>query len=196
MWSCPRLRSSRTTSRPRTPVRGRAAHRAGVPGAISSADVSTTSPEGGRIPITVQRLDPGLPLPQYAHPGDAGADLYTTTDVVLAPGERATVPTGLAIALPEGYAAFVHPRSGLAARSGLTIVNAPGTVDAGYRGEIKVTLLNTDREAPVKLSRGDRIAQMVIQRVERAEFVEADALPESARGAGGFGSTGGHAAQR
>ncbi|WP_304450810.1 dUTP diphosphatase [Nocardiopsis sp. YSL2] len=158
--------------------------------------MSTTSPEGGRIPITVQRLDPGLPLPQYAHPGDAGADLYTTTDVVLAPGERATVPTGLAIALPEGYAAFVHPRSGLAARSGLTIVNAPGTVDAGYRGEIKVTLLNTDRDAPVKLSRGDRIAQMVIQRVERAEFVEADALPESARGAGGFGSTGGHAAQR
>ncbi|AFR07363.1 deoxyuridine 5'-triphosphate nucleotidohydrolase [Nocardiopsis alba ATCC BAA-2165] len=146
--------------------------------------------------ITVRRLDPGLPLPAYAHPGDAGADLYTAVDVVLEPGERETVPTGLAIALPEGYAAFVHPRSGLAARSGLTVVNAPGTVDAGYRGEIRVTLLNTDPRTPVELSRGDRIAQLVIQRVERAEFVEADTLPDSARGSGGFGSTGGHAALR
>jgi dUTP pyrophosphatase len=158
--------------------------------------VSSASPEGGRIPITVHRLDPGLPLPEYAHPGDAGADLYTAVDVVLAPGERSTVPTGLAIALPDGYAAFVHPRSGLAARCGLTIVNAPGTVDAGYRGEIKVTLLNTDSANPVKLTRGDRIAQLVVQRVERAVFVEADTLPESARGAGGFGSTGGNAALR
>lgn len=148
------------------------------------------------MPITVRRLDPGLPLPEYAHPGDAGADLYAAVDVCLEPGARATVPTGLAIALPEGYAAFVHPRSGLAARHGVTIVNAPGTVDAGYRGEIKVTLLNTDTTTPVKLARGDRIAQMVIQRVERAEFVEADELPESVRGAGGFGSTGGHTAQR
>lgn len=156
--------------------------------------MSTSSLEGGRIPVTVRRLDPGLPVPEYAHPGDAGADLYTATDVVLAPGERATVPTGLAIALPEGYAAFVHPRSGLAARHGVTVVNAPGTVDAGYRGEIRVTLLNTDTEAPVKLARGDRIAQMVIQRVERAEFVEADTLPETPRGEGGFGSTGGHTA--
>ncbi|MGQ4269003.1 dUTP diphosphatase, partial [Nocardiopsis changdeensis] len=139
---------------------------------------------------------PGLPLPEYAHPQDAGADLYTAVDVVLAPGERATVPTGLAIALPDGYAAFVHPRSGLAARCGLTIVNAPGTVDAGYRGEIKVTLLNTDSADPVKLTRGDRIAQLVVQRVERAVFVEADTLPGSARGAGGFGSTGGSAALR
>ncbi|WP_306367941.1 dUTP diphosphatase [Nocardiopsis sp. CC223A] len=158
--------------------------------------MSSASPEGGRIPITVRRLDPGLPLPEYAHPQDAGADLYTAVDVVLAPGERSTVPTGLAIALPDGYAAFVHPRSGLAARCGLTIVNAPGTVDAGYRGEIKVTLLNTDSADPVKLIRGDRIAQLVIQRVERAVFVEADTLPESVRGAGGFGSTGGSAALR
>lgn len=156
--------------------------------------MSTTSQS--RIPVTVRRLDPGLPLPEYAHPGDAGADLCTSVDVVLEPGERATVPTGLAIALPEGYAAFVHPRSGLAARCGVTLVNAPGTVDAGYRGEIRVTLLNTDREASVKLTRGDRIAQLVIQRVERAMFVEADSLPESARGTGGFGSTGGHAARR
>lgn len=146
------------------------------------------------MPITVRRLDPGLPLPEYAHPGDAGADLYAAVDVHLEPGERATVPTGLAIALPDGYAAFVHPRSGLAARHGVTVVNAPGTVDAGYRGEIRVTLLNTDTNTPVKLARGDRIAQMVIQRVERAEFVEADALPDSVRGAGGFGSTGGHTA--
>ncbi|MEC3894501.1 MULTISPECIES: dUTP diphosphatase [Nocardiopsis] len=158
--------------------------------------MSTSSLEGTRVSITVRRLDPGLPLPAYAHPGDAGADLYTAVDVVLEPGERETVPTGLAIALPEGYAAFVHPRSGLAARSGLTIVNAPGTVDAGYRGEIRVTLLNTDPRTPVELSRGDRIAQLVIQRVERAEFVEADTLPDSARGSGGFGSTGGHAALR
>lgn len=142
------------------------------------------------MPITVHRLDPGLPLPDYAHPGDAGADLRTAVDVVLAPGERVTVPTGLAVALPEGYAAFVHPRSGLAARNGLTIVNAPGTVDAGYRGEIKVTLLNTDTRVPVELTRADRIAQLVIQRVERAEFVEADSLPASERGASGFGSTG------
>ncbi|MET9796152.1 dUTP diphosphatase [Nocardiopsis alba] len=158
--------------------------------------MSTSSLEGTRVSITVRRLDPGLPLPAYAHPGDAGADLYTAVDVVLEPGERETVPTGLAIALPEGYAAFVHPRSGLAARSGLTVVNAPGTVDAGYRGEIRVTLLNTDPRTPVELSRGDRIAQLVIQRVERAEFVEADTLPDSARGSGGFGSTGGHAALR
>ncbi|SIO88910.1 Deoxyuridine 5'-triphosphate nucleotidohydrolase [Nocardiopsis sp. JB363] len=147
------------------------------------------------MPVTVRRSDPGLPLPSYAHPGDAGADLYTATDVVLAPGERVTVPTGLAIALPDGYAAFVHPRSGLAARCGLTIVNAPGTVDAGYRGEIRVTLLNTDSHTPVELARGDRIAQLVIQRVERAVFVEADTLPDSVRGSGGFGSTGGHAAR-
>lgn len=141
--------------------------------------------------IQLRRLDEGVPVPHYAHPGDAGADLVTRVDATIAPGERVTVPTGIAIALPEGYAAFVHPRSGLAAKHGLTIVNAPGTVDAGYRGEIAVTLLNTDAREPVVLRRGDRVAQLVIQRVERARFVETDELPGSVRGAGGFGSSGG-----
>lgn len=142
--------------------------------------------------VLIRRLDPGVPLPAYAHPSDAGADLSAAEDVDLGPGQRALVRTGLAIALPAGYAAFVHPRSGLAARHGVTIVNAPGTVDAGYRGEIKVTLLNTDREQPVSFKRGDRIAQLIIQRVERAVFREVADLPGSARGDGGFGSTGGH----
>jgi dUTP pyrophosphatase len=146
------------------------------------------------VDVLIQRLDPGLPPPAYAHPGDAGCDLYAAQNVDLGPGERALVPTGLAIALPDGYAAFVHPRSGLAARHGVTIVNAPGTVDAGYRGEIKVTLLNTDRSAPVSFARGDRIAQLIIQRVPPVRFHEVDRLPGSARGEGGFGSTGGHAA--
>jgi dUTP pyrophosphatase len=145
------------------------------------------------VDVLIQRLDPGLPAPSYAHPGDAGADLFAAEDVELAPGERAMVPTGIALALPDGYAAFVHPRSGLAARLGVTIVNAPGTVDAGYRGEIKVTLLNTDIRSTVRLQRGDRIAQLVIQRVERAVFHEVETLPGSARGDGGFGSTGGYA---
>jgi dUTP pyrophosphatase len=143
--------------------------------------------------VLIQRLDTGVPLPSYAHPGDAGADLTIAEDIELGPGERALVRTGLAIALPDGYAAFVHPRSGLAAKHGVTLVNAPGTVDAGYRGEIKVTLLNTDRDRPVSFSRGDRIAQLVIQRVERAVFQEVTVLPGSSRGDGGFGSTGGHA---
>lgn len=143
------------------------------------------------LTIGLRRLDDGVPLPAYAHPGDAGADLVTRVDATIEPGERVTVPTGIAIALPEGYAAFVHPRSGLAARHGLTIVNAPGTVDAGYRGEIAVTLLNTDAREPVVLHRGDRVAQLVIQRVERALFVEVDELPDSVRGTGGFGSSGG-----
>jgi dUTP pyrophosphatase len=143
--------------------------------------------------VLITRLDPGLPLPGYAHPGDAGADLVAATDVELAPGQRAVVPTGVAIALPAGYAAFVHPRSGLAAKHGITLVNAPGTVDAGYRGEIKVTMLNTDPTQTVRFVRGDRIAQLVIQRVERAVFHEVEVLPGSARGVGGFGSTGGHA---
>jgi dUTP pyrophosphatase len=142
------------------------------------------------VDVLIKRLDPELPAPGYAHPGDAGADLVAAQDVELAPGERAVVPTGLAIALPPGYAAFVHPRSGLAAKHGVTLVNAPGTVDAGYRGEIKVTLLNTDLKEPVRFVRGDRIAQLVIQRVERAVFHEVDVLPGSARGEGGFGSTG------
>ena len=146
------------------------------------------------LAIEVVRLDADLPLPSYAHPGDAGADLLTTVDVSLAPGERAMVPTGVAIALPVGYVALVHPRSGLAARHGLSIVNTPGTVDAGYRGEVKVLLINHDPVEPIELARGDRIAQLVIQRVERAVFVEVDVLPESVRGAGGYGSTGGFGA--
>jgi dUTP pyrophosphatase len=147
----------------------------------------------GRPDVLIKRLDPGVPLPGYAHPGDAGADLVAAADVELAPGQRAIVPTGLAIALPAGYAAFVHPRSGLAARHGVTIVNAPGTVDAGYRGEIKVTMLNTDVARTVRFNRGDRIAQLVIQRVEHARFHEVEVMPGTARGEGGFGSTGGHA---
>jgi dUTP pyrophosphatase len=147
------------------------------------------------VDVLIRRLDPDLPVPSYAHPGDAGADLVTAVDVELAPGARTVVPTGMAIALPDGYAAFVHPRSGLGARLGVTIVNAPGTVDAGYRGEIMVTLLNTDTETAVRLSRGDRIAQLVVQRVERAVFHEVQTLPGSARGDGGFGSTGGYAVQ-
>ncbi|HEY0949178.1 dUTP diphosphatase [Nocardioides sp.] len=143
------------------------------------------------LEIQVQRLDPELPLPAYAHPGDAGADLLTTVDVTLAPGERAMVPTGIALAMPEGYAAFVHPRSGLAARHGLSIVNTPGTIDAGYRGEIKVMLVNHDPREPIELRRGDRIAQLVVQRVERVRFAEVGELPGSVRGAGGYGSTGG-----
>lgn len=142
------------------------------------------------VDVLIQRLDPALPMPAYALPGDAGFDVCTRVDVSLAPGERQLVPTGIAIALPDGYAAFVHPRSGLAARHGLTIVNAPGTVDAGYRGEISVCLLNTDAAGTVVLHRGDRIAQIVVQRVSRARLHEASALPGSHRGEGGYGSTG------
>ncbi len=144
--------------------------------------------------IAVQQLDPDLPLLDYAHPGDAGADLLSTVDVTLAPGERALVPTGIAIALPDGFVALVHPRSGLAARHGLSIVNTPGTVDAGYRGEIKVLLINHDPADTIVLKRGDRIAQLVIQRFERARFQAVDALPDSVRGSGGYGSTGGFSA--
>ena len=140
----------------------------------------------------IVRLDPGVPLPVYAHPGDAGADLVTTIDLELAPGARALAPTGVAVALPEGLAAFVHPRSGLALRHGLSIVNTPGTIDAGYRGEIKVLLVNHDTRDTIRLSRGDRIAQLVIQRVEHVLFAEVGELPDSVRGSGGYGSTGGH----
>lgn len=143
------------------------------------------------VDVLIQRLDPELPLPAYSHPGDAGADLVAAGDVVLVPGERAMVPTGVAIALPDGYAAFVHPRSGLAHKFGVGIVNAPGTVDAGYRGEITVLLVNHDPHETVRLRRGDRIAQLVIQRVEQARFHEVELLPGSARGEGGYGSTGG-----
>lgn len=141
--------------------------------------------------IAVQQLDPDLPLPAYAHPGDAGADLVAGVDVDLAPGERALIPTGIAIALPQGYVALIHPRSGLAAKHGLSIVNTPGTVDAGYRGEIKVLLINHDPVEAITLRRGDRIAQLVVQRVERARFEAVSALPDSVRGSGGYGSTGG-----
>jgi len=143
------------------------------------------------VEVLLRRLDPELPAPSYAHDGDAGADLVTAVDVVLAPGERAVVPTGTAIALPAGYAAFVHPRSGLAARCGMALVNAPGTIDSGYRGEIQVIVVNLDPTTAIRLSRGDRLAQLVIQRVERAHFVEVDELPDSIRADGGFGSTGG-----
>jgi dUTP pyrophosphatase len=143
------------------------------------------------VEVLIRRIDAEAPLPEYAHPGDAGADLVTTVDVVLAPGERALVPTGVAIALPAGYVAFVHPRSGLAARLGLSIVNTPGTIDAGYRGEIKVLLVNHDLAGEVRLQRGDRVAQLVVQQVERARFVEVASLPGSDRGDGGYGSTGG-----
>ncbi len=144
--------------------------------------------------VLITRLDPDVPIPAYEHPGDAGADLVTTLDATLAPGERALLPTGIAIALPDGYAAFVHPRSGLAARYGVSLVNAPGTVDAGYRGEIRVSVINLDPVAPVSFRRGDRIAQLVVQPVVRARFHEVAELPGSSRGPGGFGSTGGHAA--
>jgi len=142
------------------------------------------------IEVLISTTDDDVPVPAYAHPGDAGADLTTREALTIAPGQRATVRTGVRIALPAGYAAFVHPRSGLASKHGITIVNAPGTVDAGYRGEIRVTLLNTDATDSVELAVGDRVAQLVIQRVEHVSFVPVVALPGSHRGDSGFGSTG------
>lgn len=142
------------------------------------------------VRVLITRLDRDLPLPRYAKGGDAGADIVSRIDITLAPGERALVPTGIAIALPDGYVALVHPRSGLAIKHGVTMVNAPGTVDAGYRGELQIILINHDKSESVSFKRGDRIAQLVIQKVERAEFVEVRDLPGSGRGAGGFGSTG------
>ncbi len=142
------------------------------------------------VDVLIQRLDPGVPLPSYAKGGDAGADLVTRVDITLKPGERALAPTGIAIALPEGFAAFVHPRSGLAIKHGVSVVNAPGTIDAGFRGELQVILINHDQTESITFKRGDRIAQLVIQRVERAQFIEVSELPGSGRGAGGFGSTG------
>ena len=129
-------------------------------------------------------------IPEYSHPGDAGADLHAAEPVELAPGARATVGTGVSIALPNGFVGFVVPRSGLAARHGITIVNSPGTVDAGYRGEIRVTLLNTDAEASYSIAVGDRIAQLIVQPVARARFIRVERLPGSERGEAGFGSTG------
>ena len=142
------------------------------------------------VEVLLSRIDPDVPVPSYAKPGDAGADLVTTQDVVIEPGERAVVGTGIAVAIPDGYAGFVHPRSGLAARVGLSVVNTPGTIDSGYRGEIKVIVVNLDPREPLHLARGDRIAQLVIQRVETITWSEADTLDETDRGLGGFGSTG------
>ena len=142
------------------------------------------------VPLPVRRLQPDLPLPAYAHPGDAGADLRAAEDVLLPPLGRASVATGLAVAVPEGYAAFVHPRSGLASRHGVTVANAPGTIDAGYRGEVRVVLVNLDPAAPYAVRRGDRIAPLVLQPVARAGFLAVEELPPTPRAEGGFGSTG------
>ena len=167
-----------------------------VDAAAAAAPEAQPAAAFGPPTLTVQlkMLDDGLEPPSYAHPGDAGADLRAREDVLLEPGERRLVPTGVSIALPDGFVALIHPRSGLATKHGLTVVNAPGTVDAGYRGEIAVTLLNTDRHQAIELKRGDRIAQMVIQRVEYARFLPVQDLSGSVRGGGGFGSTGGFGA--
>jgi dUTP pyrophosphatase len=143
-----------------------------------------------KVQVLITRLDSSVALPIYSKGGDAGADITTRIDITLAPGERALVPTGISIALPDGYAAFVHPRSGLAIKHGVTMVNAPGTVDAGYRGELQCIMINHDPLESITFKKGDRIAQLVIQRVERAEFIEVQELPGSGRGTGGFGSTG------
>ena len=142
------------------------------------------------VHVLITRLDESIPLPRYAKGGDAGADIVSRIDITLKPGERTLVPTGISIALPDGYAAFVHPRSGLAIKHGVTMVNAPGTVDAGFRGELQCIMINHDPKEPISFKKGDRIAQLVIQKVERAEFVEVTELPGSGRGTGGFGSTG------
>jgi dUTP pyrophosphatase len=146
------------------------------------------------LDVAVRRLDPEVPLPAYAQPGDAGCDLVTTIDAEVPPGERVVLPTGIAVALPAGYAAFVHPRSGLAAHHGVSLVNAPGTIDAGYRGEIKVILVNHDPRETVHLRRLDRVAQLVVQRVEQVAWRETDELSATDRGTGGHGSTGGYSA--
>ena len=143
------------------------------------------------IKVLIQRLDKDLPLPQYAKPGDAGLDVYARIDCTLAPGARALIPTGIAIALPEGYVCLAHPRSGLAVKYGISIVNTPGTIDSGYRGEIQINLINHDLQNTFEIKRGDRVAQLVFQKFEHAQFEEVDVLPESERGSGGFGSTGG-----
>lgn len=142
------------------------------------------------LEVLITRLDESIPLPRYAKPGDAGADLCTRVDFTLEPGERALIPTGISIALPDGFVAFVHPRSGLAIKHGISMVNTPGTVDAAYRGELQVILINHDLREAISFKKGDRIAQLVIQKVERADFIEVGSLPGTDRGAGGFGSTG------
>jgi dUTP pyrophosphatase len=151
--------------------------------------VHVTGPS--RVTVQIRRLDGDLPVPSYAHPGDAGADLYAATQVTLEPGERALVPTGVALALPPGFVGLVHPRSGLAAKHGVTIVNAPGTVDAGYRGEILVNLVNLDPRETFTVHRGDRIGQLVVQQVATVEFVEVDSLDDTSRGDTGHGASGG-----
>jgi len=140
--------------------------------------------------VLIRRLDPSLPLPSYALAGDAGMDLRSAVDVVLAPGERCRIPTGIAVAIPDGHAGFVQPRSGLAARTGLGFVNSPGLIDSGYRGEIQVVAINLDRRDPIDIRRGDKIAQLVILPVPQVALSEVEELPASDRGAGGFGSTG------
>ena len=165
----------------------------GVPSAAPSVGQAAADAPA-RPEVAVLRLDPGLAVPAYAHPGDAGADLCSRVEVTIAPGERVLVPTGVAIALPPGHAGFVHPRSGLAARHGISIVNAPGTVDEGYRGEILVNLVNLDPNEPFTVRRGDRIAQLVVQQVAQVRFVEVDSLDETSRGDTGHGSTGGFGA--
>ncbi|RKQ36282.1 dUTP diphosphatase [Kocuria tytonis] len=152
----------------------------------------TEETESARVRVALQLLDPGLPIPAYARPGDAGADLRAREDVELRPGERALVDTGVAVAIPEGYVGLVHPRSGLAAAHGITVLNAPGTVDSGYRGELKVCLLNTDARAAYTIRRGERIAQLVVQEVVTARFDAVAQLPPSERGERGFGSSGTH----
>lgn len=155
------------------------------------ATIPTGSEPTAQLPV--RRLDPDIPLPTRAHPGDAGVDLCSTIDLELPPGRRQLVGTGIAVALPEGTVGLVHPRSGLAARAGLSIVNAPGTIDAGYRGEIKVCLINLDPSESISIARGDRIAQLIVQRVELPEIIEVDELDDTSRGTGGYGSSGGHA---
>lgn len=140
--------------------------------------------------LPIRMLDPDLPLPRYASRGDAGLDLVAAEDVSLQPGERYAVPTGIAVAIPDGYAGFVHARSGRALKEGLALANAPGLIDSGYRGEIKVIVVNLDSSSPVDIKRGDKVAQLVLQRVETVELVAVEELPDSERGAGGFGSTG------
>jgi dUTP pyrophosphatase len=152
--------------------------------------VTTEASAETRIDVPVRLLHPQARHPHYAHPGDAGADLSAVAELTLAPGERALVPTGIALAIPLGWVGLVHPRSGLAAKHGITIVNAPGTVDAGYRGEILVNLVNHDPRDPIALHRGDRIAQLVVQKVAHARLVEVAKLPASERGASGHGASG------
>lgn len=160
---------------------------------MRTENIPAETANGHGLAVRLVRLDKGLPMPTRAHRGDAGVDLYASADTTLEPGERALVGTGVAVAIPFGMVGLIHPRSGLAARTGLSIVNTPGTVDAGYRGEVKVCLVNLDPREAIHISRGDRIAQLLVQRVELPEFVECEELDQTTRGAGGYGSSGGHA---